>query len=46
LASRELNSNMSQLQQYSFVGQIDKRLTLTQLKSYAFAPPPSMIPPS
>jgi hypothetical protein len=35
LATRQLNSTMSQLQQYSFVGQIDRRLTLTQLKAYA-----------
>jgi hypothetical protein len=33
LATRQTNSNMSQLQQYSFVGQIDRRLTLTQLKA-------------
>lgn len=33
LATRQTNSNMSQLQQYSVVGQINKRLTLTQLKA-------------
>jgi hypothetical protein len=40
LVTRQTNSNMSQLQQYSFVGQIDRRLTLTQLKAYAFCPSP------
>lgn len=35
LAARQMNNNnnMNQLQQYSFVGQIDKRLTLTHLKA-------------
>jgi hypothetical protein len=44
LATRQSNSTMSQLQQYSFVGQIDKRLTLTQLKAYALFPSCSMMP--
>ena len=38
LATRQSTSAMGQLQQYSFVGQIDKRLTLTQLKAYVFSP--------
>jgi hypothetical protein len=43
LVTRQSNSNMSQLQQYSFVGQIDKRLTLTQLKAYVFSSTCSMM---
>jgi hypothetical protein len=35
LDARQSNNTMSQLQQYSFVGQINPGLTLTQLKSYA-----------
>ena len=35
LGARRSNNTMNQLQQYSFVGQINPGLTLTQLKSYA-----------
>ena len=44
LATRRSTSTMNQLQQYSFVGQIDKRLTLTQLKTYVLCPNSSMTP--
>lgn len=46
LVTRQLATNMSQLQQYSFVGQIDKRLTLTHLKAYVFSPSSSVTSPS
>ena len=38
LAARQSNITLSQLQQYSFVGQINKNLTLTQLKAYVLSP--------
>jgi hypothetical protein len=38
LGARQSNHTMGQLQQYSFVGQINQGLTLTQLKSYAVTP--------
>ena len=44
LTPRQSSNTMNELQQYSFVGQINKRLILTQLKPYALSPSYSMVP--
>jgi hypothetical protein len=44
LTPRQSSNTMNELQQYSFVGQINKRLILTQLKPYALSPSHSIMP--